>query len=509
VPPNFWGGFELSPEFRGDYFQLEPRALPHARRDAILGLHRGELVDYFPPVQSAEFRPLTPGLTLVGSSMALEDSRLHALVSVVKRGAKRRHEQLKLRLDAGAERVESEPLSLHRGLDAVEGQLEHGEPVSVELSLALPASGAAPQRLSLGVWQAPGKGHAPGADDWTFTELGTVEPGALLARSRSLPRYPAALPPPLDAELRQLRAPVTQLIERRRHEGNVAINDATLGARLIELGVRLEERGQPSQAYLAYVWATQVDRRAWEALVDDVFRLRRPALDDAHPTELMLLEHYYASGAAASLARLVAFYLAAGRPLEADYFVRHLPAGAAAEPPWPTLALALGEQLGASVAPTPEQAANLLGAVAEEPLGAASDFEHRSLDGWHGETQAFSAGPPAPQDDVAGLRGQHGAGILSSARGGASARGSLMSPEFELRGRMLSLLVGGGSRRRKVGVELVVEGQTVKSAHGNDSAFMYPELWDVAEHAGKKAQLRVYDQSRRSYVLLDRVLSWR
>lgn len=524
VPPNFWPLFDLSPEFRGDYYRLDPRLLPRARRDAFFGLHRSELVDYFPPVPSAEFRALGPRFALVGaasfadptapaeaeSARAVPGSRMLMLVSVVPRGVPRGDEQLALRVEAGPDSVQSAPLALGRGLDGVASQLGDGEPLRFELSLSLPPTRSPSYRVSLGY-----SGDAQGqrgteAAGWTFTPIAELEAGAPLPPlTQILPRYPAALPSPLDVELRRLRGPVTLAIEQRRRAGHGAPAESELGRRLVTLGKSLEASGQLSQAYLAYVWATQVDRRQWEALADTVFRLRQTALDDGHILELALLQQYYATGTSAALARLVGYYLQAARPLEAEYFFERRPASAASAEPWPRFETVLSAELAASDAASTDAAREGLGEVARDPLGGGLDFETPSLEGWAGDLSAFSAGLHAGQPGLEGLRGYHGSGILASLQGRKRARGALLSPEFSLDGSVMSLLVGGGSRKRRVGVELLVADKVVRSAYGNDSDFMLVKLWDVSEYQGERARLRVFDQNIDSYVLVDRVLMWR
>ena len=547
VPPNFWRHFDLSPEYRWGYFRLSPRLLPRARRDAFFGLHRAELVDYFPPLSRAEFRSLTPRLTLVGAASFSGPARhaegratdvaaaraVHTWVSVVPRGPQRGTEQLKLRIDAGDQRLESDPVSIARELKGVADQLQDGQPLSFELSVALPAAGPSAHRIWLGVSQPEGKGEPDGATaaGWAFSELGELAPGAALpALSRALPRYPAALPAPLHPELLRLRQPVTMAIEQRRHDGHAVPADSSLSRRLLDLAQDFEAAGDAPQAYLSYVWATHVDRRVWEVASDAIFRLRQVAVDDRHTTELALLEHYYSTGHAAALARLVAYYLAESRPLEANHFFRWRPpstdsptsppatsapaipasasASIAGEGSWGALAAALTAQLDSSRALVPSESEQILEHVAVDPLGHGLDFETAELDGWEGTKQVYFAGPSSDRRALKAIRGYHGRGVLASLQGGKGARGSLLSAEFPLRGRMLSLLVGGGSRKRRVGVELIVDGKAVRSAHGNDSDFMYPELWDVAEYEGKAARLRVFDRSPRSYVLIDRVLLW-
>jgi levanase len=96
--------------------------------------------------------------------------------------------------------------------------------------------------------------------------------------------------------------------------------------------------------------------------------------------------------------------------------------------------------------------------------------------------------------------------VLSSRK---PRRGRLTSPEFTIDGDLMSLLVGGGGGKARVGVRLLVDGQPVRSIQAIGTGSLVPRLWDVAELRGQKARLEVFDQSTRARVLLDRVLVWR
>jgi hypothetical protein len=147
-----------------------------------------------------------------------------------------------------------------------------------------------------------------------------------------------------------------------------------------------------------------------------------------------------------------------------------------------------------------------LGAVARDPGGGAFDFEAPGLAGWEGDRSAFLGGQTVAE--LSSLRGFHGSGVLSSAAPDNRSRGSLLSPPFPLRGHLLSLLVGGGSARRGVGVELLVDGVAVLTTAAYDCDFLFPVLWDISAYQGKVARLRVVDSSKASHVLVDRVLLW-
>jgi hypothetical protein len=331
-------------------------------------------------------------------------------------------------------------------------------------------------------------------------ELEPLVIGAVLSpEQRTLPPYPAALPAAQSTELRELRAAVTTQVERRRRSVDPVEPDAALIDRLLALGGSLELAGQESDAYLAYVWATQLDPRVWEKVSDVVFRLRQVSVDDGHPLELALLQDYYSTGSAEALAALVAFYIDGRHLDEARYFLQLRPAQTGSGTLWAALESALQDGQGGAA---------VLSLVARDPLGGALTFDAPGLAGWQGDVATYHSGPPTAQGELGAVRGFHGSGALSSGSRNDPARGTITSPPFVLQGRRLSLLVGGGSRRRRVGVELLVDDVSVQSASGVDGDFLYPALWDITEHQGKNARLRVFDRSKDAHVLVDRVLLW-
>ena len=512
VPPNFWPRLDHSPEYLWDYYELDTRLLPRTRRDSFFALDRGELVDFFPPVPSAGFRPLPRRLALAGfgvfadpaatpaSSTLGPDARALAVLSVVPR-APERGLQIQLRLTAGGVVLDTPPMRLDRGIEGVAARLDKGEPLAFEIPLSLPPTAAPSFQLSLGVSVAGPRARQPPVE---FVELGELAPGAPLpAFERSLPRSPSALPPPRVHELRALRPTVTRVIDQSRRAGRQPSNE-TLAQSLIALGHNLEHLDL-EQAYLAYVWATQVDRRAWEELADTVDRLRSNARSVQHSAEIVRLRRWYASGSSDPLLQLVAFYLDEQRPLEAAYFLERAPQDADPERLGvlrDAVQAALGADLISGGPGLPER-------IAVDPLGGSLDFESAALAGWQGNTAAFGAGPDTGREGLFGLRGEHGRGVLSSRAAGEGQRGALTSPEFILEGRELSLLVGGGSARRRCGVEVLIEGKPTFSISGNDSDNLFPMFWDITPYAGKPARLRVFDQNTREHVVIDRVLLWK
>jgi hypothetical protein len=530
LPPNFWPIFDRSLEAVLDYYPVPARLLPRARRDSFFVLHRGELLDYFPPLPAAAPRAVSESLALVGFApfavpptepadegrpQASHDrlgpgARVLFVLSLVPRGPVRPGEMIGVRVEADGERAESALVPIDRGIDGLARALAPGEPLAIELVVELPGAPAPLYRISLAIHAVPG-GKRAGLPSPTFVPIGELAAGTTIAAfERSLPRYPSALPAALDAELVEARPSVARVVEQSRRNGR-SPDDAALSRTLIAQGERLEQDGDLTQAYLAYVWATQVRRRAWEELADRVLRLRQLALGDEHATELALLRRYYANGTTRDLERLTAYYLSLGRWLEADYFSSRLPhAGSGVAPEtmlggWREVfdrATRGGRNALAS-------SGSVLERVAFDPLGGALDFEAEGLAGWEGEVGMFRAGSRPDRHRLPGLRGAHGPGVLSSRGGGDRGRGAVTSREFRLDGQVLSVLVAGGSKKRRVGVELLVDGAVAFTASGNDSDNLFPVFWDIAALTGRPARLRVFDENPRAHVVIDRVLIWR
>lgn len=520
LPANFWPRLDKSLEYRFGYLTLPRGTLRRAPNNAMVALHRSELVDYFPPLSKFEFRALGADLMLLGFAVAPGDGTaggapragpgvvIRVLVNILLRKPLEGGERIAVAVEGGGERVESNPQPLLPSLRGLQQQLGNGEPLAFELSVELPRTESGAFTLLLGIQREADRAPASdgSASGWTWTPLAEVAAGsALVEPVRSLPRYPADLPPVSDPELRRWEGSVARFVEQRRRTGDLTLADADLARELSRLGAALEARGASEQAYLAYVWSTQLSREMWREAADQVFRVRPPSTGDEYGLELVLLRDYYATGDSEALRRLLAFYLGTGRAGRAEYFLERA-AGFELGPELGALLEGLGAQPGdARLMP---MARELPSAVVHHPL-PGFDFEAAALDGWQGDASVFRAGDAPEHRKRPGLRGQHGAGVLSSLGGGKKARGELLSPEFTLRGSRLSLRVGGSARARRAGVELVVDGRVAFAARGNDSDVLLPVLWDITPYRGRRARLRVYDQDPGSPVWLDQVLEWR
>ncbi|WP_269076557.1 GH32 C-terminal domain-containing protein [Arthrobacter antioxidans] len=79
---------------------------------------------------------------------------------------------------------------------------------------------------------------------------------------------------------------------------------------------------------------------------------------------------------------------------------------------------------------------------------------------------------------------------------GDNNTGTLTSPEFTIDKSHLSFLIGAGRRTDgTLQAELVIDGQVVESATGKNAGDLNWASWDVNEHQGKQATLRIVDNA--------------
>jgi len=129
-----------------------------------------------------------------------------------------------------------------------------------------------------------------------------------------------------------------------------------------------------------------------------------------------------------------------------------------------------------------------------------ADFEGPTYGDWTIKGQAFGSGPAQGtlpnQMQVGGFEGK---GLINSFHGGDDTTGTLTSPVFTISRRYINFLIGGGKHPGKTCMNLLVDGQIVRTATGpNDrpggAETLAWQSWDVADLAGKTAQLQIVDQ---------------
>ncbi len=135
---------------------------------------------------------------------------------------------------------------------------------------------------------------------------------------------------------------------------------------------------------------------------------------------------------------------------------------------------------------------SLARAAAEEVVLAG--FDGTDFGGWVASGEAFGTSPaPGTLPEQAPVSGFRGKGFANSFHGGDRSRGTLTSPEFELTLRYLNFLVGGGELVGRTCVNVLVDGQVVRSATGRDEEALLPATFDLGEFSGKKARIQLVD----------------
>ncbi|ELP63017.1 GH32 C-terminal domain-containing protein [Streptomyces turgidiscabies] len=133
-----------------------------------------------------------------------------------------------------------------------------------------------------------------------------------------------------------------------------------------------------------------------------------------------------------------------------------------------------------------------------------ADFDGGTYGGWTTTGTAFGSAPATGtlpgQQQVSGFQG---GGLVNTFLNGDATTGTLTSPEFTLDKRYVNFLIGGGNHpvgaAGPTALELLVDGQVVRSATGKDAEALETASWDVSDLAGKKARIRVVDDNTGSW----------
>lgn len=128
-----------------------------------------------------------------------------------------------------------------------------------------------------------------------------------------------------------------------------------------------------------------------------------------------------------------------------------------------------------------------------------ADFEGADYGTWWMEGTAFGKAPARGtlpgQMRVSGFEGK---GLANSFNGGDPATGLLTSPPFVIERKHLSFLIGGGGWPRKTCINLIVDGEAVRTATGPNlkpggSEALAPASWDVSDLDGQSARIQIVD----------------
>ncbi|MFI5736358.1 GH32 C-terminal domain-containing protein [Kribbella sp. NPDC051587] len=124
-----------------------------------------------------------------------------------------------------------------------------------------------------------------------------------------------------------------------------------------------------------------------------------------------------------------------------------------------------------------------------------TDFETGGWQGWRLEGDAFGAGPVRGAEQLVrmDIRGYRGDSVASSELNGDGPTGTATSPGFVIERDYLAYSVGGGDYEYSTCLNLLVDGEIVRSASGRRSDVLTPGSWDVREFAGRTARLQLVD----------------
>ncbi len=140
-----------------------------------------------------------------------------------------------------------------------------------------------------------------------------------------------------------------------------------------------------------------------------------------------------------------------------------------------------------------------------------SNFEKADLTNWSASGTAFEYQPTKGDNPTARGRNQPSkhkgdfwVGTYEKYQGvegqkpgriqGDKPKGSLTSIPFQIRGDLITFLVGGGNQLDAEYVALLVDGKEVLKTTGNGSESMERQSWDVAAYKGRSAQVLISDQ---------------
>ena len=129
-----------------------------------------------------------------------------------------------------------------------------------------------------------------------------------------------------------------------------------------------------------------------------------------------------------------------------------------------------------------------------------SDFEGYSYTEWENTGDAFSINPvKTPTLLKWGDNAFEGNNMATSFSIGDAGTGSFTSPEFVIQRKYINFLIGGGADIKNVYVALLIDGKEVKYSAGFNRRVMVNEFWDVSNFKGKKARIRMVDNSKEGW----------
>lgn len=151
---------------------------------------------------------------------------------------------------------------------------------------------------------------------------------------------------------------------------------------------------------------------------------------------------------------------------------------------------------------------NKIYSVSPLPSSINFDFETGNYKDWQVKGRAFDRRPayPGKWDNTVRIKNYQGNFYVNSFLNNSDFEtGELLSTPFTLSGNYIRFLIGGGYHPRKTCINLLVDGNVVKTASGNGSEEMHYVMWDVKKYRGESARIQIVDDSdeKWGHILID------
>ena len=135
--------------------------------------------------------------------------------------------------------------------------------------------------------------------------------------------------------------------------------------------------------------------------------------------------------------------------------------------------------------------------AADPKVTVLADFEGEDYGEWAATGEAFGSRPATGPQYAQRLSGFAGKGLVNTfTRQKDRQTGSLTSSPFALSTRHIHFLVAGGRHPGRTCVNLVVDGQAVRTATGKNHDALEWHTWDVGELRGRTARIQIVDEVR-------------
>ena len=130
----------------------------------------------------------------------------------------------------------------------------------------------------------------------------------------------------------------------------------------------------------------------------------------------------------------------------------------------------------------------------KRPTIVFTDFEGKDFGPWKMEGEAFGKTPAhGARSDAQHLSGFEGKGLANSWTGSDAPKGKLISPPFTIERTYISFLIGGGDHPGETCINLLVDGEVVRTQTGTNSDAMQWADWNVHRLQGKTAHIEIVD----------------